>query len=204
MRTLLLLPLLLLVACASDPSAPLPPAGTGAPFSGIRVTSPDGPRQIMEWGTPLTPNIEDVPGGGGGPGIPVQHSTDFTVTNPFPNPASSTVTFSFPLGLQSEVRIWVEQIEPAGTFGGHSSNRIGSVVSTPRTRFVKSILDDATILEPGQHSVEFALADSNAAMPPGFYRIFIATPGGSAWRDIIVYRSLADLPGSLRDVVSGW
>jgi hypothetical protein len=197
-----LFPLLILAAGCTDGTTGPDVHQPGSPndlVTGIRVTAPTGPQQVMVWGSPTTPNIESTGSGGGGGGVVHEPLTEFRFTNPYPNPANGAVSFSFSVQKSQHVRVWVERVATTLVRGAP----IGGSLVPGSSRALFAVLADRA-LEAGEHGFEWSPVIAGGTVIPGFYRIFVLTEKDLGWRDVLVYADVASLPDGLREIVQGW
>ena len=184
--------------CADETTSAL--SGAASDATGIRVTSPAGPLQVAVWGNPTTPDYAGIDGPRPpGVGLP---RPEGEITNPFPNPTTSGVTLSFPMGRSGSVRVWVEEVRFAGWLASTHTSVAGATLRSSSGRYVATVIDAR--LEAGTHSFTWALPADRRTVPAGVYRIYVSTENLLRWRDMIIYHSLADLPADLRAIVAQW
>jgi hypothetical protein len=99
---------------------------------------------------------------------------------------------------QSTVSLWVVRARPSGTEISDLVDYGGGGVYTPLAVVVKKLVASES-LQTGHYGVSWDTRDDNGELvAKGFYRIYFQAGDYSSFRDVLIYRSLEDLPASLR------
>jgi len=171
----------------------------------LRITSTD-PTVLAVWGEPsdvssprgnFRPSIEatDAPHS---PPLP----TDYTFFTPFPNPFRGILNFEFALPEESSVNLWIVRARWVGDANTDIVSLSGGAIDAPSTVAVRELLRNQ-VLEPGYQAIQWdAVDDRGNHVTPGFYRVYLRTGGYLLWHDVLLYRSLDELPPALRDFLS--
>jgi hypothetical protein len=200
-----LLAAFVLASCSSSVDSPdLVVAGSMAPIvTGIRVTYETG-QFVGNWGNPTDgPEAAGKLSVNSGGGIPVGGGSG---TSPgllvlAPNPCAGDCPIRFNLERSASVRLWVVPARLAGMSGPDMESVVGARVVAPRLTVVKT-LDSGSMREAGQHTDEWdGTDDAGNRLPSGFYRIFLSIDNVLYWRDLLLFNTRDELPGSIQSII---
>jgi hypothetical protein len=175
-------------SCTSD--NPIETDGAMMPVvTGLRVTWGFGPKQELQWGNPLYPNVDGIDIGKPTP-IP-SPVTEFLFYNPYPNPAKRAMSVRIDVPEHTNLRCWLTS---AYLQGEDASTQYGSsiVYQLPQG---KEYLVKEEELNAGRY--EFWIDRAELKLPAGLYRVYVLFDNRLQWRDVWFYDILGQLPEPL-------
>jgi|GEM_PF-6900590 len=201
--SLIILALLVSVAGCGSPTAIEEEVGTiGPAITGIRATSPEGPNQVVAWGSPSCSNPTIAVSSGGSGQVTESPSSDLFY-NPFPNPSRGSVTLRFTVMKSQTIRVSIARMQLLSDVNFEEMRTKGIEVDEDKLVLVRRLMHGKLV--PGGHLLQWDGTDnSGVAVPPGVYRIYLQRGTQTEWHDIIVYGGPAELPSNLRTLVESW
>jgi hypothetical protein len=199
----------LFVASCSHPDESTLPLHAPGPFTpvvtGLRITGPAGPVQIAVWGVPSDPasNGSTYSGGTGDvdsvePG-PIPNRFDFY--NTYPNPSDGSLAIAFALPRQSAVNLWIVRARWSGNVNTDVVSIGGSTIPAPNNGAIRTFLHSYELSAGSYRAIWDGRNDNGEPVSGGFYRVYFQADGFTSWRDILLYRSLEEIPGDLRSIL---
>lgn len=187
-------------ACSSSDNPIEAQGGTFSPvFTGLRVTASAGPKQIAVWGNPLSPDASP-PSRPSTPGVIGDDPTGFGLYNPYPNPSSGTMNFSWRIERSDPVHIWISPVRLQGS--APDAEMIGGATLNASNLVVVRELANNQLLA-GEYTLVWDGTDnSGKPVPAGFYRIYLMAGGKLSWHDFMIFRSRGDMPASLANLTA--
>ncbi|RJP72939.1 MAG: hypothetical protein C4539_02365 [Ignavibacteriales bacterium] len=150
--------------------------------TGIVFTFETSPEDYGVWGSPSNNNGDNK---------------TLRISNAYPNPTIVSLSISYQILKNSQVKIWVVPAVLSSTIDANYSQRTTALFTQPDLYFIKPLLDD--FLKVGYYSSTWNAKDSEGNdLPGGFYRIYIKAGDVLGWQDILLYRSSDDLPADLK------
>ena len=167
---------------------------------GLLLTTPSGPETVGIWRNPHLPNGEyqyypnvykvdiDIPG-----------PLDIRLETPYPNPTNDYVTIVFALSIDTKVSLWLVRAKlPEDNFN-NLETATGGVFVTANSKI--ELLNDYPF-QIGKHAVRCEWKDKDGKLlPAGFYRVYFKADGHTLWCDVLLARTITDLPPDLRGKV---
>jgi hypothetical protein len=184
----------------NDNDLPLHAPGLSTPVvTGLRVTGPSGPTEIAVWGV-LSDPVAIIPfnsGGGHGGGLP----TYLNFSTPYPNPHDGNASMKFSLPRDSRVSLWIVRARWIGTPNPDLTSFGGGTVPAPNNGAIRTLFHNI-MLPAGYHVMTWDGRDDHGELAEGgFYRIYFQANEFTSWRDMLLYRSLEDIPNDLRSIL---
>lgn len=166
---------------------------------GLVLTTEISPAPIGIWRNPHLPrSIYYAPVN---PDSNILLPYDMQLNIPYPNPTSSSITILYTLPIRTEVSITLVKARlPEERVDGPASLSGGVFISSYKKPAI--ILLDKVEQEPGHYSVVWSGKNNKGENAPGgFYRVYFNADGNLLWCDVLLARSISDLPPELRGKV---
>ena len=171
---------------------PLSPEFATPVATGIFLTSAASPEIIGVWGNPMDRVPSSQPGGS----LP----SGFGVPPVYPNPSDGSTVIEFGLPVVSTVAVWIVPARGPGERGNDFTSVGGALLPSPqRLAIVYPI--PLSSRRPGWYQLVWNGRDGGGNLvPSGFYRVYIRLGEDTYWRDMFLYRDLADIPAGMRTI----
>ena len=114
---------------------------------------------------------------------------------PFPNPSSESVNLEFSLPIKTKVTIWVvkARLPEAGEKDFEETSGGNFIASA--NKVIAKLIDDE--LNAGYYKAKWDCSE----VPSGFYRVYFKADSHLFWKDILLARSINDMPNDLRQLL---
>ena len=183
-----------IVGCqdAAPTDLPLAPEYATPVATGIYLTSAASPVIIGVWGNPADHVPSSQPGGS----LPAT----FNVPPVYPNPSDGSTVIEFGLPVAAAVAVWIVPARGAGETGNDFTVAWGALLPSPQRLAIAYPIP----LSPrtfGVHRLTWDGRDGfGNPVPSGFYRVYVRFQQDIYWRDMFLYRDLADIPAGMRTI----
>ena len=166
---------------------------------GLIITTEESPAPVGKWRNPHSPgSIYYGPGRNDSNAVfPYYLALD----TPYPNPTSGSNSIRFSLPIRAVVSLTLVKARlPEHQADGPETASGGVFVSSGSKPAV--VLLDNEVKEAGYYEVEWSGKNNEGEdVPAGFYRVYLEADGHVLWCDILLARSINDLPAELRGKV---
>jgi hypothetical protein len=152
---------------------------------GLILTSEESPDPIGIWRNPHLPNWDN--------------ETSYYLSTPYPNPANGSIRLYYALGIHAKVSLWLVRAKLPEDDYSNFRNSFGGVFVASNYKIV--LLKDEPV-RPGIYEYIFDWTDEDGkSLPAGFYRVYYEADGHLFWCDVLLARTISDLPPDLRGIV---
>jgi hypothetical protein len=198
------LPVAILLALNSCNNSTEPVETTGSVFEmpvvpGLIITYEGDPTPYGIWRNPHTPgSIYYGPGGNDSNAVTPYY---MALDTPYPNPTSASNSIRFAVSNRTEVSLTLVKARlPEDEADSPETSSGGVFVSSGRNPAVTLL--DKKLTEAGYYEVDWSgKNDKGEDVPAGFYRVYLEADGHVLWCDILLARTINDLPAGLRGKV---
>ncbi len=170
-----------------------------SPNESIPLRSPDGKTPVVT-GMYITNSAGEILATWGSVDENVFYDPYAYLLVPYPNPTGGRITIPFAVPKTSVIDIWVV---PAILAGQEAPNVVKSQTASflaPGGLAIRELIR-GRVSEAGHYEWSWDGLDSNGnEAPGGFYRIYIRAGDYLFWNDILMVRSILDVPPELRSL----
>lgn len=152
---------------------------------GLILTSEASPDPIGVWRNPHSPNRDN--------------ETSYYLSTPYPNPSSGSIRLYYAIGIEGKVSLWLVQAKlPEDDYTNFQNTLGGGFVYS---NYKVELLREESV-RPGYYEYIFDWTDEDGkSLPAGFYRVYYGVDGHLFWCDVLLAKTINDLPPDLRGKV---